>query len=115
MILNIKTWKIWLFTSICFIVVGVINLINKNYLLVSIYMFLGVTFIFSSISRYKKDNESNKIEVSDTDLKSMDIELKNLIAEGKKIEAIKKCRMITGFGLKEAKEYVDLLSGENLN
>lgn len=43
----------------------------------------------------------------------MDNELKKLIAEGKKIEAIKKYRMITGIGLKEAKEYVDLLGNKN--
>ncbi|SDH51885.1 ribosomal protein L7/L12 [Desulfosporosinus hippei] len=36
-------------------------------------------------------------------------ELKILISEGKKIEAIKKYRMVTGLGLIEAKEYVDSL------
>lgn len=37
-------------------------------------------------------------------------ELKSLLLEGKKIEAIKKYRIATGLGLKEAKEYVDSLS-----
>lgn len=37
-------------------------------------------------------------------------ELKSLISEGKKIEAIKRYRIATGVGLKEAKEYVDSLS-----
>lgn len=36
-------------------------------------------------------------------------ELKIRISEGKKIEAIKKYRMVTGLGLIEAKEYVDSL------
>jgi len=36
-------------------------------------------------------------------------ELKILISEDKKIEAIKKYRMVTGLGLIEAKEYVDSL------
>ncbi|WP_435575532.1 ribosomal protein L7/L12 [Clostridium gasigenes] len=40
----------------------------------------------------------------------MDVELKNLIREGKKIKAIKKYRIVTGLGLKEAKDYVDSLS-----
>ena len=44
----------------------------------------------------------------------MDIKLRKLIAEGKEIKAIKKYRMVTGFGLKEAKEYVDLISKESL-
>ena len=112
-ILNIKIWKLWLFTSICFLFVSVINLIDKNYLLGSIYTLLGVTYIFLSISYYKKDTESNKIEVSDTDLKSMDIELKNLIAEGKKIEAVKRYREITGISLKKSKEYIDSLVNNN--
>ncbi|MBU3181893.1 ribosomal protein L7/L12 [Clostridium psychrophilum] len=36
-------------------------------------------------------------------------ELKSLLLEGKKIKAIKKYREVTGFGLIEAKEYVDSL------
>lgn len=45
----------------------------------------------------------------------IDVELKDLISEGKKLRAIKRYRMLTGLGLKEAKEYVDLLSQQNLN
>ena len=30
-----------------------------------------------------------------------------LVSEGKNVEAVRKCREITGLGLKEAKEYVD--------
>ena len=37
-------------------------------------------------------------------------ELKDLVLKGKKIEAIKKYRKLTGIGLKEAKAYVDSLS-----
>lgn len=40
---------------------------------------------------------------------NIDAELRSLISEGKKIEAIKKYRMATGLGLLEAKEYVDSL------
>lgn len=36
-------------------------------------------------------------------------EVKSLLLEGKKIEAIKKYRIATGLGLKESKEYVDSL------
>jgi ribosomal protein L7/L12 len=85
------------------------NLIDKKYLLGSLFMLLGVIYIYLSITQHKKDNKPNKIEVPEAALKDMDIELKNLIAEDKKIEAIKKCRKITGFGLKEAKDYVDNL------
>lgn len=37
-------------------------------------------------------------------------DLKHLILECKKVEAIKKYRVVTGIGLKEAKEYIDSLS-----
>lgn len=38
------------------------------------------------------------------------VELKQLISEGKKVEAIKKYRMASGVGLLEAKEYIDSLN-----
>lgn len=37
----------------------------------------------------------------------VDSVIRNLVAEGKKIEAIKRYREITGVGLKEAKDYID--------
>ena len=37
-------------------------------------------------------------------------ELKDLVLKGKKIEAIKRYRKLTGIGLKEAKAYVDSLN-----
>lgn len=39
----------------------------------------------------------------------VDSVIKALVAEGKKIEAIKRYREITGVGLKEAKDYIDSL------
>lgn len=42
-------------------------------------------------------------------LADMDDELRSLLAHNRKIEAIKQVRMATGWGLKEAKTYVDQL------
>lgn len=39
-------------------------------------------------------------------------ELKRLLSEGKNVEAVRRCREITGVGLKEAKEYIDGLGEE---
>src|SRR5690349_3036097 len=36
-------------------------------------------------------------------------ELRDMVARGQKIEAIKRVRELTGLGLKEAKDYVELL------
>lgn len=72
-------------------------------------------WIVSSISQMRSDIKRinvnlNKIaeQVGVPDI--ITDELKSLILEGKKVEAIKKYRMATGLGLKEAKEYIDSLS-----
>ncbi len=52
--------------------------------------------------------------VPHTVTESIRAELESLISEGKKIEAIKKYRRVTGSGLKESKEYVDSLSEQEL-
>lgn len=72
-------------------------------------------WIVSSISQMRSDIKRininlNKIaeQVGVPDI--ITDELKNLILEGKKVEAIKKYRIATGVGLKEAKEYIDSLS-----
>lgn len=44
---------------------------------------------------------------------NIDEELRELLAEGKRIPAIKRLREETGMGLKEAKEYVDDLERES--
>lgn len=41
-------------------------------------------------------------------------ELMRLVAEGKNVQAVRRCREITGLGLKEAKEYVDGLGEEKI-
>lgn len=38
-----------------------------------------------------------------------DVEIRRLLAQGNKIQAIKRVRALTGLGLKEAKDYVDRL------
>lgn len=43
---------------------------------------------------------------------NIDEELKELIADNKKIPAIKRLRQETGMGLKEAKEYIDELENK---
>jgi ribosomal protein L7/L12 len=72
-------------------------------------------WIVSSISQIRSDiarinvnlsKIAKQVGVPDT----ITDELKSLILEGKKVEAIKKYRIATGLGLKEAKEYVDSLS-----
>ncbi len=53
---------------------------------------------------------AKQIGVPDDSSINIDDELKNLIANGKNIKAIKRYREFTGLGLKEAKDYVDSLA-----
>lgn len=50
------------------------------------------------------------VGVDDKLFENIDAELKDLILQGKKIKAIKKYRLVSGVGLKEAKDYIDSLS-----
>ena len=43
-------------------------------------------------------------------LKKMEGQLRALVAQGRKVEAVKRVREATGWGLKQSKDYVDSLS-----
>lgn len=92
-----------------------------NYKIVWICIGVGA-FIFSSllgainnlrsdIARINLtlDKIAKQIGVPDTITENIDIELKSLISEGKRVEAVKRYRMVSGLGLKESKEYIDKL------
>ncbi|WP_342043563.1 ribosomal protein L7/L12 [Bacillus sp. OTU2372] len=77
----------------------------------------------SAISQLRSElarvnNTLNKIAkqvgVPDEVTADVQTELMSLIADGKKIKAIKRYRMVTGHGLKESKEYVDSLTSERI-
>jgi len=87
-----------------------------NYLTIFGIAVAGLSlWIVSSISQMRSDitrininlnKIAEQVGVPDT----ITDELKSLILEGKKVESIKKYRIATGLGLKEAKEYIDSLS-----
>ncbi len=43
-------------------------------------------------------------------LKELEDQVRALIAQGRKVEAVKRVRETTGWGLKQSKDYVDALS-----
>ncbi|MCB2292985.1 ribosomal protein L7/L12 [Clostridium algoriphilum] len=76
-----------------------------------LYMFL-LTSKIDSLQKHITRMNSNLIKVAKqvgVPQEPLDDELRNLINEGKKIQAIKEVRKATGLGLKEAKDYVDNL------
>lgn len=77
-----------------------------------IWLVINVGHLQNNIDKVNKklDKISKQVGVSNeiSDV-AMD-ELKVLIEKGQKVKAIKEYRVATGVGLKEAKEYIDLLS-----
>ncbi len=51
-----------------------------------------------------------KILKADSPVENIDKELIDLIIQGKKIKAVKRYRDVSGYGLKESKEYIDKLA-----
>lgn len=82
---------------------------------VIIILFLGLFLcLIGSISNMQRNISYININLNKIAKKigandNLDNELKNIISKGEKVEAIKKCRINTGLGLKEAKEYIDSL------
>lgn len=72
-----------------------------------LWIVISISQIRSDIARINinLNKIAKQIGVPDT----ITDELKSLLLEGKKVEAIKKYRIATGVGLIEAKEYIDSL------
>lgn len=81
---------------IMLLLVGILSLIN----------FVNTLQKQVSYMNLKLDKIAKQVEAEELNI---DSELRTLISEGKKVEAVKKLREFTGMGLKEAKEYIDKL------
>lgn len=53
-IFNIKLWKLYAFSSICFSFVGIMNLLERKYFFAGCFTLLGVFSIIETITYYKK-------------------------------------------------------------
>ncbi|KFX54906.1 50S ribosomal protein L7/L12 [Clostridium botulinum] len=86
-----------------------------NYVIIGVLAGAGLLmWIVGSINQMRSDISRininlNKIAKQIGVPNTINDEIKNLILEGKKVEAIKKYRNATGIGLKESKEYIDSL------
>lgn len=87
-----------------------------NYIIIGVLAGAGfLMWIVSIINQMRSDiarininlnKIAKQVGVPDT----INDEIKSLLLEDKKVEAIKKYRIATGLGLKESKEYIDSLS-----
>ncbi|WP_252250014.1 50S ribosomal protein L7/L12 [Clostridium sp. ZBS13] len=86
-----------------------------NYVIIGVLAGAGLLmWIVGSINQMRSDISRininlNKIAKQIGVPNTINDEIKNLILEGKKVEAIKKYRNASGLGLKESKEYIDSL------
>jgi len=66
------------------------------------------------LMRWTLNRIAERVGVTEIVTKEEKEELKRLLSEGKNVQAVRRCREITGLGLKEAKEYVDGLGEEKI-
>ena len=90
------------------------------------WMILGFgafIFLISSVGQLRNEVKlmrgtlnriAERVGVTEIVTKEEKEELKRLRSEGKNVQAVRRCREITGLGLKEAKEYVDGLGEEKI-
>lgn len=88
---------------------------NSTWIILDVCILIGLVSIIGKLRtdikdmRLTLDRIAKQVGVPDIITKEVKDELINLILKGKKVKAIKRYRMLTGLGLKEAKEYIDQL------
>lgn len=94
--------------------------INSIWIIIGAIMLMILVSVISQMRndlkhmRITLDKIAEKFGAIEIVTKEEKEELMRLLSEGKSVEAVKKCREITGLGLKEAKEYVDKLGEEKV-
>lgn len=93
---------------------------NSTWIILGVCILIGLVSTISKLSndikemRLTLDRIAKQVGVPDIITKEVKDELINLILKGKKVEAIKRYRMLTGLGLKEAKEYIDQIGSNKI-
>ncbi|MBW8009860.1 MAG: hypothetical protein FVQ83_01280 [Chloroflexi bacterium] len=76
-----------------------------------IFLIFSLAGILATLTNNNRNDYGNKVDflLKDVPPGNFDEELRVLVQNGKKIEAIKRLRQTTKMGLKEAKDYVENL------
>ena len=92
--------------------------INSVWIIIGACMLMILVSVISQMRndlkhmRITLDKISEKFGAIEIVTKEEKEELKKMLSEGKNVQAVRRCREITGLDLKEAKEYVDGLGEE---
>lgn len=105
--MNKKVWY-YILSSVSAAVSSIPLFINKEYAFAIVMIAFASTLIIMSFLEYRKDNIKKTI-LTKSELKNIRLEIEPLIIDGREIDAIKMYRKLTGYGLKEASDYVSSL------
>ncbi|WDC85325.1 hypothetical protein PL321_07775 [Caloramator sp. mosi_1] len=99
-----NNFKLIVFMIILSLFNTIVFLINQKYLIGFIWLVSLILYLISLIKFHKHKNIK---PLTEEELQILNSELKELILQNKKYDAIKKYRKTTNAGLKEAYEYIE--------
>lgn len=102
----------YLLAAVLFLIAGIFEFIAHKLPIGFAFISLGFSFLSLYFNRNKTKNDARNIDLDIFEIVKKDKKFRELIFEGKKIAAVKRCRSLTDCGLKEAEVYVNSL--ENL-
>lgn len=104
--MKIKNWMYYTFSATCFLISGVMNYLEGSSVR-SIFLlsFTVLLYVLAFINFRKKDEVRKMLTVDQVEV--LESELRVMLEDNNKIEAIKKYRQITGLGLKESSDYIE--------
>lgn len=105
-----REWIIWVVVSVIFIFFGIQFIVEKSYFIGVVYIAISIIHFAAGVTKYKQKDSTDIIVLSDEEIKEINNEIILLVNQGDKFMAIRKYRIATRCGLKEAKEYVDSIS-----
>lgn len=105
--MNKKMSKIYLVIATIFFAIGFFYVLNHRLVIGLMYIALCLMYIRLHYSIIKKQTLDVSIDSKEFRAIKKDSKFNELLSQGKRIKAIKRCRMVTGCGLKTAQDYVD--------
>lgn len=99
-------WWVYIIAAIAFFIASFIYIGEKRYSLGTTNFMLGIVNMLIAKNQYHRSRKVTK-GIPEGDFNELNLELRELIAEGNRVKAIKRYRSFTGAGLKEAYDYVE--------
>lgn len=105
--MNKKISKIYLVIATIFLAIGFFYVLNHRLIIGLMYIALCLMYIRLHYSIIKKQAHDISIDSKDFRAIKKDSKFNELLSQGKRIKAIKRCRELTACDLITAQKYVD--------